>query len=303
MTIWGLWVVLLMASAAFVLAWYLLVTTEGVYLGRKVVIWLYDRYAARYDRIKKFRADWDDESLAQPLLRLLALQKVSTPLLLDVATGTIRLPLALFSAEEPVFNGVAFGLDYSRKMLAQAAQKIPALARARLALIYGPAEAIPFADDLFDVVTCLEALEFMANPAQALAELARVLRPGGIMLISNRKGINARLLPGKAVSAAQIRLRLQQLGMVAIRVEIWQIEYELVWAIKGSQGPASQTESEPTLLGFAEADLSAQSILADTLRCPTCQSVGLWQAEGQALQCESCRKRLAIGHDGVLEIG
>ncbi len=43
--------------------WWLLITTEGVYLGRRVVIWLYDVYARRYDRIKQYDAGWEAATL------------------------------------------------------------------------------------------------------------------------------------------------------------------------------------------------------------------------------------------------
>lgn len=46
------------------------------------------------------------------------------------------------------------------------------------------AEALPFAADSFDVVVMSEILEHLPAPARALAEAARVLRPGGLLLIS-----------------------------------------------------------------------------------------------------------------------
>jgi Methylase involved in ubiquinone/menaquinone biosynthesis len=48
-------------------------------------------------------------------------------------------------------------------MLARAADKLAEDAH-RVALVWCPAETLPFADDLFDLVTCLESLEFMASP-------------------------------------------------------------------------------------------------------------------------------------------
>jgi len=43
---------------------------------------------------------------------------------------------------------------------------------------------LPFADRAFDYVTCLEGLEHIENPQQAIREFARVLRPGGKVLVS-----------------------------------------------------------------------------------------------------------------------
>src|SRR5258707_13553606 len=100
--------------------WWLLITTEGVYLGRGVVVWLYDVYARRYDRIKQYNPAWESATLGRPLLR--ALLDIPAPLVLDVATGTARLPLAIFG--QPAFNGYVIGLDYSRRMLHVAAEKV-----------------------------------------------------------------------------------------------------------------------------------------------------------------------------------
>ena len=81
------------ALAIVALGWWLLIASEGVYLGRRVVIWLYDVYAGRYDDIKQYRRDIEHQFLAQPILDEFAPR--TDPLVLDVATGTGRLPLAL----------------------------------------------------------------------------------------------------------------------------------------------------------------------------------------------------------------
>ena len=54
----------------------------------------------------------------------------------------------------------------------------------------GDVTALPFPDDSFDVVTCFETIEHVAAQREAVAELARVLRPGGVLLISSpNKGV------------------------------------------------------------------------------------------------------------------
>ena len=57
----------LLALALLWLAWWLIIASEGVYLGRRAVIWLYDLYAIRYDAIKRVQPLYERALLAQPL--------------------------------------------------------------------------------------------------------------------------------------------------------------------------------------------------------------------------------------------
>ena len=98
------------AVAAF-LIWWLIFETEGVYLGRRAVVALYDLYAARYDRIKQFDETADIALISQPLLDRIA-PLYTDPLILDVATGTGRVPLVM--ARNARFHGHVIGLDASK---------------------------------------------------------------------------------------------------------------------------------------------------------------------------------------------
>lgn len=281
MSIWIILAALIILIGAA--AWYLLITTEGVYLGRRVVIFLYDLYASRYDRIKRFEAVWESERLGQPLLQVL--EEIDQPLILDVAVGTARLPIALL--RENAFRGYIIGLDFSRKMLAQAAHNLTSERGAqRVALIHQTAEALPFPDETFDGVTCLEALEFMPHPLQVVGELVRVLRPGGVLLISNRKGTGARLMPGKTLSTERLLTLLEHhFGLSDVRKAIWQVDYEQVWAFK------------PGLLDPALDIAPAAAPLAERLVCPRCGKVGFTPSYA----CRACGGTLPTGTDGVVE--
>ena len=50
--------------------------------------------------------------------------------------------------------------------------------------VVAQANAIPFANDTFDVVTCLEMLEHDKDPFGSVKEMRRVLRPGGVLVIT-----------------------------------------------------------------------------------------------------------------------
>lgn len=215
-----------------ILCWWLIFATEGVYFGRRVVIWLYDVYARRYDNIKNFEPLWESETLAQPILS--ALENIRNPQVLDVATGTARFPLLLYA--DPIFRGRVVGLDASREMIKVGCEKFTQRAprnHGQFYLIQADALHLPFPDSLFHVVSCLEALEFLPDQTRALQEIVRVTRPGGLILLTNRKGRAARLMPGRTQASEQRVQELQNhFGLVEVSAEVWQIEYDLIWAIK-----------------------------------------------------------------------
>jgi demethylmenaquinone methyltransferase / 2-methoxy-6-polyprenyl-1,4-benzoquinol methylase len=96
---------------------------------------------------------------------------------LDVATGTGLVARALVRR----YGCSVVGLDQSPQMLAGARQALarqPELA-ARVELIEGEAERLPFADQEFDHLTFTYLLRYVDDPGATLRELARVVKPGG----------------------------------------------------------------------------------------------------------------------------
>ncbi len=96
---------------------------------------------------------------------------------LDVATGTGMVAAALVRR----YGCSVVGLDQSPEMLAGAKARLrgdPTLA-ARVELVRGEAESLPFADGEFDHLTFTYLLRYVDDPAATLRELARVVRPGG----------------------------------------------------------------------------------------------------------------------------
>ena len=77
-------------------------------------------------------------------------------------------------------QGHIIGVERSRKMIARAAEKIAnEHFDEYVTLLWADGTDLPFPDDSFDVVSCMEALEFMPQPEAGLDEIIRVLRPGG----------------------------------------------------------------------------------------------------------------------------
>jgi SAM-dependent methyltransferase len=94
-------------------------------------------------------------------------------LVLDVGCGPGNFTRAFAAA---VGDGLVIGLDASRTMLAQAVADTDA---ANVAYVRADAAELPFADGSFDGVCCFAALYLIEDPIRALAELVRVLAPGG----------------------------------------------------------------------------------------------------------------------------
>jgi len=227
------------------LLYWLLVTTEGTYLGGRVVTWLYDLVAHRYNKIKDLYYVDEARYLGLPLVE--ALSSVQAPRVLDVATGTGRVPLAILRAQE--LDGPIVALDRSPRMLAEARTVLEHRDGA-VAFVLGDAGKLSFGKDTFDCVTCLEALEFMRDGAETLREMVRVLRSGGILLLSNRVGRDARFFPGRLCGRGRLERRLGELGLEDIKTQRWQVHYDLVWSRKRARvlkRPAKQAEALPGL--------------------------------------------------------
>ena len=72
-----------------------------------------------------------------------------------------------------------FGLDLSENMIAQARQRL----KSTVELSVGDAENLPYADNSFDLVCCVESFHHYPDPAKALSEIKRVLKKDGIFLL------------------------------------------------------------------------------------------------------------------------
>lgn len=228
-----IWVGIVLVALLGVTGFWLIYTTEGTYLGAGVVTLLYDYTARRYNRIKNLSFVDEIRYLAIPLMRVIG--DISRPRVLDVATGTGRLPIAL--AGQYDFDGTTIGIDRSGCMLAEAQEAIADLEG--ISLLRGDARQLPFSDACFDCVTCLEAIEFVPNPRQALREMIRVLVPGGSLMISNRVGGEAPLFPGRITGRGQLERELADLGMDDIEMRRWQVHYDLVFASKPKATPVA----------------------------------------------------------------
>lgn len=87
------------------------------------------------------------------------------------------------------------GVDVSSEMLARARTRADELGRdVRLAV--GDAEHLGFPDTAFDTVVCTFSLCGIPDPGRAVGEMARVLRPGGLLLLADHVASTNPLLRG-----------------------------------------------------------------------------------------------------------
>jgi demethylmenaquinone methyltransferase/2-methoxy-6-polyprenyl-1,4-benzoquinol methylase len=97
----------------------------------------------------------------------------------DVASGTAAVSIALARAEP---ERTIVGIDQSTEMLAAGRARVEQAGLAsRIELREGRAEALPFADGEFDALTFTYLLRYVDDPAATLRELARVVKPGGVI--------------------------------------------------------------------------------------------------------------------------
>jgi demethylmenaquinone methyltransferase/2-methoxy-6-polyprenyl-1,4-benzoquinol methylase len=100
---------------------------------------------------------------------------------LDVATGTGDLAIEL--ARRVVPGGEVVGSDFSEAMLARARVKPKPAAGAELRFEWGDALELPYADGTFDAATVGFGARNFSDLARGLAEMVRVVRPGGRVVV------------------------------------------------------------------------------------------------------------------------
>ncbi|NIS80828.1 MAG: methyltransferase domain-containing protein [Anaerolineales bacterium] len=198
---------------------------EGAHLGRRFVVFLYELAAHRYDRIKGFDLEWEGRFLGEPIYA--AISSLRDARLLDIGAGTGRLARAL--KPFPVVQRSLICVEPSRRMLGLGRSLSPS---GWVHWMRAWAVPLPFESATFDMVISLEIIEFTPSPRDSLAEMVRVLRPGGWLVVTNRVGWEASLIFGKTFRRAQFPQLLESLGLGDVQVYPWQVDYDLAWARK-----------------------------------------------------------------------
>ncbi|HUC52365.1 MAG TPA: metalloregulator ArsR/SmtB family transcription factor [Xanthobacteraceae bacterium] len=132
------------------------------------------KHAAEWDRIRKLHAG--DAAVEGAIKKALADKPMRA--LLDLGTGTGRM-LELFA--DDVQRGL--GLDLSLDMLALARTRLDRAGLKHCSVRHGDIYDLALPRDSFDVVIIHQVLHFLDDSARAIREAARVLRPGGRLLV------------------------------------------------------------------------------------------------------------------------
>jgi ArsR family transcriptional regulator len=132
--------------------------------------------APEWDEIRRLHID--EEQVEQAIIDLLPTGKIDT--LVDLGTGTGRM---LVIAADRAHR--AIGIDWSREMLAVARTTLDRQGLRNCQVRHGDITALPIPSGTADVALMHQVLHYLEEPANAIAEAARVLKPGGHLIVAD----------------------------------------------------------------------------------------------------------------------
>lgn len=145
---------------------------------KEQVTQMFDSVSPQYDALNRVISLGIDQSWRRKVVRWAA--EVAPQKILDIATGTGDLAIALHSTKAKKI----VGLDISPGMLSIGKEKVEHKGLdSTIEMVIGDSEQLQFEDDSFDVVTVAFGVRNFENLNKGLAEILRVLRPGGRLLV------------------------------------------------------------------------------------------------------------------------
>jgi demethylmenaquinone methyltransferase/2-methoxy-6-polyprenyl-1,4-benzoquinol methylase len=143
--------------------------------GNRVAEQLFTGLPDRYDRLAEWLSFGQNERWRQALVDAVADGAPAN--VLDVATGTAGVALALRART----GAAVVGVDLTEAMVRRGEANVARARASGITFVLGRGEALPFADASFDALSFTYLLRYVDDPAAAVAELARVVRPGGVV--------------------------------------------------------------------------------------------------------------------------
>lgn len=190
--------------------------------------------------------------------------------ILDAGCGAGQLTRHLAQYADPDASITA--CDFSVEMLLRARQR---LASSSVQFVLGDLTQLPFSDASFDCITCGYAIEHLSDARSGLAELARVLKVGGRLLLRTTEDkwtghLTARMWSCNAYNRQELQYRCHEQGLIW-KKELW---YSPVHQRLGIGGicveiERQQVDSEEFRRGGrrtpVQADLSGTPVLSHIL--------------------------------------
>jgi ubiquinone/menaquinone biosynthesis C-methylase UbiE len=160
------------------------------------------------------------EALAGRLIRPSGFDVRGCKRILDAGCGNGRYTHFLLRQADP--DARITGFDYSQRMLQRARQR---LRSDRATQVAADLTQLPYADASFDAIVCGWVLEHLPDPRPGLRELARVLQPGGKLLLLCTEdtltgAMCSRLWHCRTYNRAELRAACAECGLTLVR-DLW----------------------------------------------------------------------------------
>jgi demethylmenaquinone methyltransferase / 2-methoxy-6-polyprenyl-1,4-benzoquinol methylase len=170
-------------------------TPQGITDERQASAWvrgMFGRVAGRYDLLNHLLSfNLDRLWRARTVRKVAPILANPAALVLDLCCGTGDLMLGL----EERRGAPVIGADFCHPMLVEAKRKVSSRGRGSV-LFEGDAMGLPLAGGSFDLITCAFGFRNFVNYEAGLVELARVLKPGGMLAILEFSQPDNRLFAG-----------------------------------------------------------------------------------------------------------
>ncbi|MGH9105736.1 MAG: class I SAM-dependent methyltransferase [Acidimicrobiales bacterium] len=177
---------------------------------------LFDGLPAHYDTLSAVLSFGQDRRWRRAMVDAVA--ACSPKSVLDVATGPAGVALQLARRTAATVAGV----DLTAEMLSAGAANIARSPyRRRIAVALARAEQLPFGAATFDALTFTYLLRYVSDPAATIAEMVRVVRPGGV--VAGIEFHTPARLPWSPLWLVYTRLLLPSAGLVLGGPEWWEV--------------------------------------------------------------------------------
>jgi ubiquinone/menaquinone biosynthesis C-methylase UbiE len=177
----------------------------------------YERAAGHADR-EQWRKDLRYEEVIEHLTR-----RAPIPVLIDIGTGDGRLAWRHGAAD---LCRRFIGFDIGHALLRELRTRMPDA----VAAVADCSDRLPVADASVDAIVCTEAFEHLARPERALAEFARVLKPGGEVIIQSPSASQLRNLNPLHVLQCVVGLWFPRILLpIVVHENTWVRAYSYHW--------------------------------------------------------------------------